>query len=143
MPYTLLGIDDEVTTCDCCGKTRLKCTVALSQTDVDGNEVGIVRFGRDCAARALGRRSTADKMEQAARSKSAKLLSAVSRTWPKSTVGEGWDKTPVRFDPAGRYVASSTQFHHSQVISALKQRDGSDWRYIGSTPSERLFERVG
>ena len=24
MPYTLLGIDDEVTTCDCCGKKNLK-----------------------------------------------------------------------------------------------------------------------
>lgn len=43
----LLGTSDERTTCDCCGKSNLKMTVAL---EVDG---GVVHFGRDCAGRAL------------------------------------------------------------------------------------------
>lgn len=43
----LLGISDEQTTCDCCGKSNLKCTVAL---EINGT---VVRFGRDCAGRAL------------------------------------------------------------------------------------------
>ena len=43
----LLGSGDEQTTCDCCGKQNLKLTVAL---EIDG---AVVRFGRDCAGRAL------------------------------------------------------------------------------------------
>jgi len=43
------GISDEVTTCECCGRTNLRRTVAIS---LDG-ESDPVYFGRDCAARAL------------------------------------------------------------------------------------------
>lgn len=43
-----LGTSDEVSTCDCCGKTGLKSTVALSIDDADQ-----VYFGVVCAARAL------------------------------------------------------------------------------------------
>ena len=51
-PFKLLGITDEVTTCDCCGKPNLARTVAME------NEAGdIVHYGTTCAARALtGRR---------------------------------------------------------------------------------------
>lgn len=51
--FKLLGITDEITTCDCCGRSNLKCTVALE------NEAGeIVHYGRDCAGKALyGRKS--------------------------------------------------------------------------------------
>lgn len=47
---TFLGTTDEVSTCDCCGKTRLKSAVALS---LDGGEA--VYYGVVCAARAIGR----------------------------------------------------------------------------------------
>lgn len=46
----LLGINDDVTTCECCGKANLKCTVVL------GTDAGEVHYGRDCAARALAPR---------------------------------------------------------------------------------------
>lgn len=45
-----LGTTDEVDTCDCCGRTGLKSTVALS---IDDGEP--VHFGVVCAARALSR----------------------------------------------------------------------------------------
>ena len=41
----LMGTTDEITTCDCCGKSGLKLTVAI---DIDGV---IVHYGRDCAAK--------------------------------------------------------------------------------------------
>lgn len=44
----VLGINDDVTTCECCGKTGLKCTVVLER---DGG--GEVHYGRQCAAKAL------------------------------------------------------------------------------------------
>lgn len=44
----ILGINDEQTTCDCCGKVDLKRTVVI----LDGENVG--RFGTTCAMRKMG-----------------------------------------------------------------------------------------
>ena len=45
MKYTVLGITDERTSCDCCGRIDLKKTVAMND-----NETGeIVYFGTSCA----------------------------------------------------------------------------------------------
>ena len=46
--YQIKGTTDTVCTCDCCGRTDLKCTVILS---LDG---AVSYFGRTCAARAAG-----------------------------------------------------------------------------------------
>ncbi|MGN6108088.1 MAG: hypothetical protein ACTHU0_23475 [Kofleriaceae bacterium] len=43
-----LGTTDDVTTCECCGRTNLKRTVAISIDDADP-----VHFGVTCAAKAL------------------------------------------------------------------------------------------
>lgn len=48
--FTIQGISDERDSCDCCGKSNLKRTVALADAD-DGGEV--VFFGTTCAARAM------------------------------------------------------------------------------------------
>lgn len=49
MRYRIEGTTDEVTSCDCCGRTRLKHTVALLDTDTDQ-----VRYmGTTCAAIAM------------------------------------------------------------------------------------------
>jgi len=73
--YTYLGTSDEVTTCDCCGKSELKSTVAIS--DDDAGET--VYFGSTCAAKALKvqladvKRGTAaaDRAKQEARREAA------------------------------------------------------------------------
>jgi hypothetical protein len=52
--YRILGTTDDVTTCDCCGRENLKKTVALAALDADGNEIGTVYYGVDCAAKAEG-----------------------------------------------------------------------------------------
>lgn len=43
----VIGISDEVTTCECCGRTNLKRTVVISDGD------GEVYYGTECAARAM------------------------------------------------------------------------------------------
>jgi hypothetical protein len=56
--FKVKGIDRDFDTCECCGKTNLKKTVVLARLDLDGNEMDVVRYGVDCAARAtLIRRS--------------------------------------------------------------------------------------
>lgn len=71
--FTLLGIDDEVTVCELCGKADLKCTMVLAQHDADGNTVAEVRYGRDCGARALGWRVSADRAERLARGETVRF----------------------------------------------------------------------
>lgn len=43
----ILGINNEQTTCDCCGRTNLKKTVVLTNGETE------VRYGTECAANAL------------------------------------------------------------------------------------------
>ncbi len=45
-----LYITDEIDTCDCCGRTDLKATVAMQLSDG-----GILYYGRTCAARNSGK----------------------------------------------------------------------------------------
>ena len=47
-----LYLDDTITTCDCCGRTDLKATVAMQL-----NDGGILHYGRTCAARNSGKTS--------------------------------------------------------------------------------------
>ncbi len=52
--YRYLGVTDECTECEKCGKVELRSTVVLQPLDVDGNADGDpVYFGSTCAARAL------------------------------------------------------------------------------------------
>ncbi|MFE2991413.1 hypothetical protein [Streptomyces sp. NPDC059262] len=52
--FTVKGVVDYCTVCECCGRTNLKRTVALMPLDCEGNEEGQVSYyGTQCAADAL------------------------------------------------------------------------------------------
>lgn len=56
--YTILGTTDHITTCDHCGRTELKGTVALTRDD----STDVIYMGSTCAARAItksGRKTSA------------------------------------------------------------------------------------
>jgi hypothetical protein len=58
--FKVVGIVDEVTTCECCGKSDLKKTVALM--DEEGN---VQYFGTICAGKKLGyKKEVAKKVEK-------------------------------------------------------------------------------
>lgn len=71
MEARFLGVSDEVTTCECCGKKNLKRTVAIS---FDGGSP--VYYGTDCAARTLGRKASVVKDQMKALSYAQKWLAA-------------------------------------------------------------------
>lgn len=48
--FTVLGTTDEVTTCDCCGKTGLKSTFAVKLNETDE----IVHYGSTCVTHNTG-----------------------------------------------------------------------------------------
>lgn len=64
--YRYIGITDEATTCEHCGKTELRSTVVLAILDADGNTEDYAYYGSTCAAVALGQRSGA-QVRKAAR----------------------------------------------------------------------------
>jgi hypothetical protein len=60
--HRYIGITDEQTVCDRCGKSELGRTVILVTLDADGNDDGVVRFGTTCASRALAVKGGARKV---------------------------------------------------------------------------------
>lgn len=59
--YLVKGINDDVTTCDICGKKGLKKVVWLSELDADGNDnCNVFAAGVNCAAKLLGFRGSRD-----------------------------------------------------------------------------------
>ena len=66
-----LGITDEVTACDCCGKADLKCTVAIELDDGQ-----IVHYGRTCASRNTGK--PAKQINSEVRAELARKVAAAS-----------------------------------------------------------------
>lgn len=55
LTYTAMGMTDEVTTCEICGKPELKGTIRLLVQDPDGNVEGEIFAGTTCAGRKSGR----------------------------------------------------------------------------------------
>lgn len=105
----VLGITDERTSCDCCGKSDLKRTVALQFGDADP-----VFYGTTCAARALkwsvkevqqAVRDVADaksRAEQAARNAEHERRMAEWDAWLNAAAGtdkdvQDWTGKPDRF----------------------------------------------
>jgi hypothetical protein len=75
----VLGVTDEVTTCELCGKSKLKCTVVIDLGD--GSEP--VHYGRDCAGMVkYGKKSSGNtakvvrEFEDAKREEEAKVRRA-------------------------------------------------------------------
>lgn len=53
--FRFVGIVDDVTTCERCGKPELKATTVVQPLDAEGNPDGdVLYYGSTCAARALG-----------------------------------------------------------------------------------------
>lgn len=66
-----LGTDDSITTCDCCGKSNLKFTVAI---ELDDGE--IVHYGQVCARRNTGKDQRAITGEIKAEAKRVRDIAA-------------------------------------------------------------------
>ena len=100
----VLGITDERCECDCCGRTNLKCTVAIDLCDADGNASGeVVYYGRDCAAKAIhgnNRRESVAKIESLAGAIAycSKWLRSTEKHTAKIVLAAAW----VRFGFVGR-----------------------------------------
>ena len=66
--YRYLGVTDDCTECEKCGKIELRSTVVLMPLDADGNPEGEpVYYGSTCAARALAVRGGGRAVLQRAR----------------------------------------------------------------------------
>ena len=72
-----LGTTDAVTTCDCCGKSNLKMTVAMRLDDGE-----IVHYGRVCAARNTGK--TTPQINSEIKAEAARIIAAARAEYKAS-----------------------------------------------------------
>lgn len=70
--YRVLGFEEAITTCDCCGKTNLKGTVAVERADGD-----ILHYGSVCVTRHTNK--TAKVVRKEARDATAARREAAQR----------------------------------------------------------------
>jgi hypothetical protein len=63
--WRALGLTDEITTCDHCGRDDLKATVRMVLVDADGGQEGEQFMGTACAARMTGRKVAEIRTEAA------------------------------------------------------------------------------
>ena len=97
--FRYIGITDESTTCDNCGKVELKATVVIMPLDEGGADEGdVVYYGSTCAARALSVRGGGAKVRKDAGNATRRLKAqAVAARAALARDGEGGDPA-VRAD---------------------------------------------
>jgi hypothetical protein len=115
----ILGITDERTECDCCGKTNLKCTVALEKVDAEGNGTGeIVYFGRDCAARTLhGNNKSKNVKRVESLAKAIEYAKAWLRRTEKHTAAVVASAIRVRFTNCSECSEFGIEFGNGVVVA--------------------------
>ncbi len=116
--FTVLGTTDEVTACDCCGRSDLKGTVALCDHD---NADETVYFGCVCAARAMkvasvevrkaAREADAAKVraEMAARAAASDAEYKKCQAWLDAKVGPKGERF-LQLEALGGYAAAMAAY---------------------------------
>ena len=121
--FRFLGTTDEVTTCECCGKTGLKSTVAI---EADGGAP--MYFGITCAARALGRKVVEIKAGARAADRAAEEAASAARAKADSEARAPWfaflaargvgDDVFRRIGSLGGYAIARELFRASQAVAS-------------------------
>lgn len=118
-----LGTTDDVTNCDCCGRTGLKSTVALL---VGEDALEPVYYGVTCAAKALGMRApevrkaakaaddAREAAERAKREEEQRAQSAVWFAWLDSKVPELRGDAFRQLEKLGGYRVARAAFKAEQ-----------------------------
>jgi hypothetical protein len=136
--YKILGISDEQTECDCCGRKGLKRTVALEVWRDGENTLEVIRVGVDCAeilSRRNGNGMSAAKIK--AEATRAQLIADNEKQWKadqlqwkienriKATIGEA-DEVYQKQYPI--YVAGFEP-HHGKLLT-----NGTQFAWVASRP---------
>ena len=101
----VLAVNDETTVCECCGKSNLKRVVTLELENGS-----IVRYGRDCAARKLGKKITVniDSMIQV-----TEYIAKWSEKYPAEIVNRGINQK------IGYYSKLIDGYYHVQGVGII------------------------
>jgi hypothetical protein len=112
--YRIIGITDEQTECDACGRIELKRTVIL---ELDGVEAG--RYGTTCASKIVGRPLTAahvDNIEAVRRSNMIDTLRQVKRDFEAG--GFGVNRAIMAVNAARRDMIRPDEIEFADRIKA-------------------------
>lgn len=123
--HQVLGTTD-IDTCECCGRTGLKQTIAMALIDADGNHLQTVHYGTTCAAKATKwtvkevkqKQSDADKaareMQEAENRRKEEEKDAAWSEWLTAQTGMDGVKDRLNAIRAlGGFIAAQTAFSAS------------------------------
>lgn len=108
--YKIVGIDTQNTACECCGREELKAVVILRGPSGD------VRFGRGCAAKAMGHRRTARDIHQIA-------VTRTTQEAERAAYAFGWTQRIVGHIGAGKVVATTDGRLFADACRVVSQSD--------------------
>ena len=152
--WKAIGIDEDVCECGYCGKRNLKFTVVLQH-----EAGGLLRYGRDCAARMLlGRRSEsaaakvervarqeAERQSQAAADLLQRRLNRIATGQPVFITLPTGERLPIKFD--GPKQEANYRYHRTGRAlpgSYFAQRGSQIVRIDGTDNDDvAFFEAAG
>lgn len=110
--YEFIGVTDEFTTCDLCGKTRLKKTMILK----DMETLEFVFAGVDCGVEALGWYYEQSK-------KNLKKAEWARQDWIESSIGEDVEyKEFMKNPPCSKYDVRGYNTARNALIKKLQAK---------------------
>lgn len=110
-----IGITDERTSCDCCGKADLKCTVAMETDSGD-----IVYYGRVCASRNSGK-STA-QINKEVKTETARIKNAAITEYHRSIEYLADEAKMSQGSRLGLRPVEFIEFHRAEMNAATAKR---------------------
>jgi hypothetical protein len=121
--FKMLGITDEVTDCDCCGKRGLKCTVAL-----ESDQSGIVHYGRDCAGMALfGRKSAANTRKVVSMAQAIEYAARMERQNKLARVAQDKNRANYLYACTRRTLENSVFLYRGGEVVRAQAGDDCAW----------------
>jgi len=124
--YKIIGIDTQNTACECCGREDLKAVVILR------GGAGDVRFGRGCAARAMGHRRTAADIHQTALTRTTLEVknAAYAFGWTQRIIGKVGPSEVIAMLDGRLFVTGPCVIVQSEVEAAYP---GRKWYRLNRT----------
>lgn len=141
--FRYIGITDETTVCEECGKPELKATVVLAVLDADGNTEDVVRYGSSCAAKALSIAGGGARVRKAAEGATVRTMIAADDAI-KSLTSKNLDRDgrpsalAVKLGMAEALLASVDPELVAQLVAAVRDAEA-----LGETNPRGWLKRHG
>ncbi|GAA0934159.1 hypothetical protein [Pseudonocardia zijingensis] len=130
--FRYIGTTDETNVCEDCGRSDLQRAVVLALLDADGNVEDRVRYGSDCAARALSIRGGGRAVAKAAENARIATLKAAAEAYERAE--------RLLFDPATGEPTHERGF--ARTVGTMIRFNGGPGRWTDRGEAEQFTRQL-